>query len=84
MNAPYRRGACPGLSAPMQTGDGLLVRMRPIGTMAPAVAENARPFYRADVVNSLPSLAGITEMRDLSATAVDRSHPRRESTPPGR
>jgi precorrin-3B synthase len=34
MNAPYRRGACPGLSAPMETGDGLLVRMRPIGTMA--------------------------------------------------
>lgn len=29
-----RRGACPGLSAPMQTGDGLLVRLRPIGTIA--------------------------------------------------
>jgi precorrin-3B synthase len=27
MNAPYRRGACPGLTAPMQTGDGLLVRL---------------------------------------------------------
>jgi precorrin-3B synthase len=26
MNAPHRRGACPGLSAPMATGDGLLVR----------------------------------------------------------
>jgi len=24
-----RRGACPSLSAPMQTGDGLLVRLRP-------------------------------------------------------
>ena len=23
---PQRRGACPGLSAPMPTGDGLLVR----------------------------------------------------------
>ena len=33
MNAPLRRGACPGLSAPMQTGDGLLVRMLPIGTV---------------------------------------------------
>ncbi|MGB6534487.1 MAG: precorrin-3B synthase [Xanthobacteraceae bacterium] len=33
MNAPLRRGACPGLSAPMPTGDGLLVRMRPVGTM---------------------------------------------------
>jgi precorrin-3B synthase len=29
VNAPYRRGACPGLSAPMSTGDGLLVRLMP-------------------------------------------------------
>jgi precorrin-3B synthase len=29
-----RRGACPGLSAPMPTGDGLLVRLRPIGTIS--------------------------------------------------
>jgi precorrin-3B synthase len=34
MNAPPRRGACPGLSAPMQTGDGLLVRLLPIGTIS--------------------------------------------------
>ena len=27
------RGACPGLSAPLPTGDGLLVRMLPIGTI---------------------------------------------------
>ncbi len=31
--APQRRGACPGLSEPMPTGDGLLVRLRPIGTV---------------------------------------------------
>jgi precorrin-3B synthase len=31
MNAQYRRGVCPGLSAPMQTGDGLLVRITPSG-----------------------------------------------------
>jgi precorrin-3B synthase len=31
--ASYRRGACPGLSAPMQTGDGLLVRLMPAGTI---------------------------------------------------
>jgi precorrin-3B synthase len=30
---PTPRGACPGLSAPMQTGDGLLVRLLPIGTI---------------------------------------------------
>jgi precorrin-3B synthase len=29
MNAPSRRGACPALSAPMLTGDGLLARIRP-------------------------------------------------------
>ena len=31
---PQRRGACPGLSAPMTTGDGLLVRLLPVGTIA--------------------------------------------------
>ncbi|RWE50179.1 MAG: precorrin-3B synthase [Mesorhizobium sp.] len=36
MNAFSRRGACPALSAPMQTGDGLLVRLNPItGGLAP-------------------------------------------------
>ena len=30
-----RRGACPALSAPMQTGDGLLVRFAPEDAMAP-------------------------------------------------
>jgi precorrin-3B synthase len=28
-----RRGACPGLSMPMSTGDGLLVRLLPVGTI---------------------------------------------------
>jgi precorrin-3B synthase len=32
-----RRGACPALSAPMQTGDGLLVRLNPVaGGLSPA------------------------------------------------
>ena len=44
-----RRGACPSLVAPMQTGDGLLVRLRPLdGSMTlaqfSAVAEAARQF----------------------------------------
>ncbi|UVK45958.1 precorrin-3B synthase [Mesorhizobium sp. AR07] len=30
MNAFSRRGACPALAAPMQTGDGLLVRLNPV------------------------------------------------------
>ncbi|AMX93463.1 precorrin-3B synthase [Mesorhizobium sp. M7A.F.Ca.CA.002.10.1.1] len=36
MSAFSRRGACPALSAPMQTGDGLLVRLNPVaGGMSP-------------------------------------------------
>jgi precorrin-3B synthase len=37
MNAPanLRRGACPGLSAPMATGDGLLARLTPAGATIP-------------------------------------------------
>ncbi|RWN60282.1 MAG: precorrin-3B synthase [Mesorhizobium sp.] len=36
MNALSRRGACPALSAPMQTGDGLLVRLNPVaGGLSP-------------------------------------------------
>jgi precorrin-3B synthase len=31
MSAPLRRGACPGLSQPMPTGDGLLARITPTG-----------------------------------------------------
>jgi precorrin-3B synthase len=38
MNGPLRRGACPGLSQPMQTGDGLLVRMTPTGATIPCAA----------------------------------------------
>ncbi|MCA1405908.1 precorrin-3B synthase [Ensifer sp. IC3342] len=36
-DAPMRRGACPSLAKPMQTGDGLLVRLRPATrSLAPA------------------------------------------------
>lgn len=34
MTAPHRRDACPGLSAPMPTGDGLLVRFMPTECIA--------------------------------------------------
>jgi precorrin-3B synthase len=34
MSASLRRGACPGLSAPMQTGDGLLARLTPTDAIA--------------------------------------------------
>jgi precorrin-3B synthase len=35
VSAPHRRGACPGLSAPMPTGDGLLVRLMPAEPVPP-------------------------------------------------
>jgi len=41
-------------------------------TMTPMRGVDARLHYRANGVNSLACLAGITEMRDLSPTAVDR------------
>jgi precorrin-3B synthase len=34
VTAPHRRDACPGLSAPMPTGDGLLVRFMPVECIA--------------------------------------------------
>ncbi|MEQ8450478.1 MAG: precorrin-3B synthase [Nitratireductor sp.] len=49
MNASQRRGACPSLSAPMETGDGLLIRLQPLqGGVSPAqlagLAEAAARF----------------------------------------
>ena len=37
MNAPQRRGACPGVAVPMPTGDGLLVRLASLGATIPLV-----------------------------------------------
>ena len=34
VSVPQRRGLCPGLSQPLPTGDGLLVRILPAGTIA--------------------------------------------------
>jgi precorrin-3B synthase len=48
MTKPQRRGACPGLSRPMPTGDGLLVRLLPRGTLSlaafAALAQAARDY----------------------------------------
>jgi precorrin-3B synthase len=46
--APVRRGACPSLSAPMETGDGLLVRLNPVDSSITPVqlAEIARAAGR--------------------------------------
>lgn len=49
------------------------LRRLDLGVSMAVVHEGARPFYRATVEAALPCLAGI---RNLPATAVDRSDPR--------
>src|SRR5580693_161029 len=71
--SPQRRGACPGLSAPMATGDGLLVRLLPIGTIAldafDALCTAARQHGNGIVeVTSRSSI----QIRGLSAATAPR------------
>jgi precorrin-3B synthase len=71
--SPQRRGACPGLSAPMTTGDGLLVRLLPIGTIAldafAALCAAARQHGNGVVeVTSRGSI----QIRGLSAASAPR------------
>ncbi|QRM53567.1 precorrin-3B synthase [Sinorhizobium sp. BG8] len=69
-----RRGACPSLSAPMQTGDGLLVRFRPFADGLPpaSFAEIAR--LAALHGNGLieVTMRGSLQIRGLSAESVSR------------
>jgi hypothetical protein len=54
-------------------------------TMKPVTPENGQPYYQADVVNSLPCLSGITEIRVVSPSTVDRLDPQAAgSRTPGR
>jgi precorrin-3B synthase len=68
-----RRGACPGLSAPMPTGDGLLVRLMPIGTVAlDALARLcAAARTRGNGVIEITSRGSI-QIRGLSAASAPR------------
>lgn len=68
-----RRGACPGLSAPMATGDGLLVRLRPRGTIAAAAFEAlcaAAHAHGNGIVEVTPR--GAVQIRGLSAASAPR------------
>jgi precorrin-3B synthase len=73
LNLPHRRGACPGLSAPMATGDGLLVRLMPIGTMAfaafAALCAAARQHGNGVVE---VTARGSIQIRGLSAASAPR------------
>ncbi len=70
--AAMRRGACPSLAAPMPTGDGLLVRLRPLDgsltlSQLSAVAEAARQFG-----NGILEITarGNLQVRGLTASSV--------------
>lgn len=73
MNAPFRRGACPGLSAPMPTGDGFLVRLLPIGTIPLAAFTKLCAAAREDGNGVIEITArGSIQVRGLSATTAPR------------
>jgi precorrin-3B synthase len=71
--APHRRGACPGLSAPMPTGDGLLVRLRPIGTVSLAAIKKLCGAARQHGNGIVEITArGSIQVRGLSAASAPR------------
>jgi precorrin-3B synthase len=73
MNAPLRRGACPGLSAPMQTGDGLLVRLLPIGTISLPTFSGLCAAARAHGNGIIEVTArGSIQVRGLDTASVPR------------
>ena len=73
MNAPLARGACPALAAPMQTGDGLLVRLNSVaaGFLSPAalsgVADAA--FRHGNGIVEVTA-RGSVQMRGLAPATV--------------
>lgn len=73
MNAPLHRGVCPGLSAPLPTGDGLLVRMRPLGAM-PLAAFSRLCALTAEHGNGIVEITarGSIQVRGLSAASAPR------------
>jgi precorrin-3B synthase len=73
LSLPQRRGACPGLSAPMTTGDGLLVRLLPIGTIALAAFAGlcAAARQHGNGIVEITSRGSI-QIRGLSAASAPR------------
>lgn len=67
-----RRGACPALSAPMQTGDGLLVRLNPVaGGLTPAQLQglcDAAEMFGNGVIEV--TARGSVQIRGLSAASA--------------
>lgn len=73
MNAPLRRGVCPSLSAPLQTGDGLLVRMRPIGPVPLAAFDKLCVLAAAHGNGIIESTTrGSIQVRGLTTASAPR------------
>lgn len=68
-----RRGACPGLSIPMPTGDGLLVRLLPVGT-SPLEAFTALCAAARACGNGVVEITarGSIQVRGLTAASAPR------------
>ena len=69
-----RRGACPSLSAPMQTGDGLLVRLRPAAPALTAEDLLALAGLAREHGNGLIEITarGNLQLRGLTEASVPR------------
>ena len=73
INRSQRRGACPGLSAPMPTGDGLLVRLMPIGTIPLAAFKNLCAAARRHGNGIIEvTRRGSIQVRGLNAASAPR------------
>ncbi|MEA2956375.1 MAG: precorrin-3B synthase, partial [Alphaproteobacteria bacterium] len=74
MNAPFRRGACPGLSQPMPTGDGLLVRLTASGATIGPEAFIALCTAARDCGNGVIEVTsrGSIQLRGLTDRSVER------------
>jgi precorrin-3B synthase len=70
---PLRRGICPGLSRPLPTGDGLLVRILPIGTIAldAFAALSALARHHGNGIVEITARGSI-QVRGLSANSAPR------------
>jgi len=73
ITVPQRRGACPGLSAPLQTGDGMLVRLLLIGTI-PLAAFSALCAAARTHGNGIIEITsrGSIQVRGLSAISAPK------------
>jgi precorrin-3B synthase len=68
-----RRATCPGLSVPMHSGDGLLARLRPTGTISPS-AFAALCIAARDFGNGVMEITGrgSIQIRGLTAASAPR------------